>query len=312
MNTESRILLTGGHGFLGQNIYKELTRKGYKHVIVPTHSMFDLRDPEQVNNLMRWNPVDVIIHCAAHCGGIGLNKAKPADLFYDNMAMGLNLIHGAVRFGVKKFVQLGTVCEYPKHTPTPFVETNLWNGYPEETNAPYGIAKRALLVMGNAYRQQWGLNSIHILPVNLYGPGDNFNDDSSHVIPALIKKLLMAKIAGKDEVVLWGSGNAFREFLYVDDAARGIVLAAEKYDSPEPINLGIGQTISIRALAELIASKMKFTGRLVFDTTQPDGQPLRCLDVTRATEFGFFAETDLSTGLDNTIAWYRDCDDEAV
>lgn len=306
MNKESRILLTGGHGFLGRKVYDELVQQGYEQVVRPSHKMLDLRDASHVYTLFRGSRIDIVINCAAHCGGIGLNQARPGELFYDNMLMGMNLIQAARQWEVEKFVQLGTVCEYPKHAPTPFKEDSLWDGYPEETNAPYGVAKRALLVMGNAYRQQYGLNIIHLLPVNLYGPRDNFNEDSSHVIPALIKKFFAAKVNNLPEVTVWGDGTAYREFLYVEDAARGIVLATDKYNSAEPVNLGTGVTTSIRQLVTMIAGKIGYEGKIFFDRTKPNGQPERRLDITKAMDFGFVAHMDLEEGLDKTIAWYID------
>jgi GDP-L-fucose synthase len=298
-----RILVTGGTGFFGTHIVDALTKHGCLDVSV-SNSMFDLRRKDRVYSLLNQFTPDIIIHCAAHCGGIGLNKERPAELFYDNIMMGATLMDAAHEKGIKKFVQLGTVCEYPKFTPIPFHESNLWEGYPEETNAPYGIAKKALLVMGQAYRQQYGFNVIHLLPVNLYGPRDNFDPKSSHVIPALIRKFEDA--VGKPSLSVWGSGNAFREFLYVEDAAEAVVLATERYDGPEPINVGAGRTISIRDLVGIIAKKVGFTGEIVFDATMPDGQPERCLNTERAfQEFGFEAHTTFSDGLDKTIEWYH-------
>jgi len=298
-----RILVTGGTGFFGQHIVKAFERHGCLDVNA-CNSMFDLRRFDRVYSLLnQFNP-EIIVHCAAHCGGIGLNKERPAELFYDNIMMGATLMDAAQKKGVEKFVQLGTVCEYPKFTPVPFSEDYLWKGYPEETNAAYGIAKKAILVMGQAYRQQYGFNSIHLLPVNLYGPNDNFDPKSSHVIPALIRKFEEA--LGKPSVSVWGSGRAFREFLYVADAAEAVVLATERYNGPEPVNVGAGWTISIRQLAEMIAKKVGFTGEIVFDVSMPDGQPERCLNTERAfQEFGFKAYTTFSDGLDKTIEWYR-------
>ena len=306
MNKDSNILLTGGHGFLGNKVYEELAQQGYTRVMRPSHGTLDLCAAEQVYSWFRENGTDIVINCAAHCGGIGLNQARPGELFYDNMLMGMNLIQAARQWEVEKFVQLGTVCEYPKHAPTPFKEDSLWDGYPEETNAPYGVAKRALLVMGNAYRQQYGLNIIHLLPVNLYGPGDNFKDDSSHVVAALIKKFFIAKMNNLPEVTVWGDGTAYREFLYVEDAARGIVLATDKYNSAEPVNLGTGVTTSIRELVTMIAGKIGYEGHIGFDRTKPNGQPERRLDITKAMDFGFVARVDLAEGLDKTISWYID------
>jgi len=249
--------------------------------------------------------IDVVIHLAAKVGGIGFNKKYPATLFYDNAVMGIQLMEAARQEGVQKFVALGTICAYPKYTPVPFKEEDLWNGYPEETNAPYGIAKKMLLVQAQAYRAQYGFNAIYLLPVNLYGPRDNFDPLSSHVIPALIKKMVDAKLAGEDEVVVWGTGKASREFLYVEDAAEGILLAAEKYDKPDPVNLGVGKEITIRDLVYLIATLTGYTGKRVWDTTKPDGQPRRCLQTSRAKkEFRFEAKTDFKKGLQKTIKWY--------
>ena len=249
---------------------------------------------------------DVVIHLAAHVGGIGLNQVAPAELFYDNAIMGIMLMHESRKAGVKKFVQIGTICAYPKNTPTPFKEEELWNGYPEDTNAPYGLAKKMLLVQAQAYRKQYGFNAIYLLPVNLYGPGDNFKEDSSHVIPALIKKFVLAKEERKQSVTVWGTGNPTREFLYVEDAARAVVMAMEKHDKPEPINLGSGNEISIRELAFLIQRRTGYKGKVLFDPSKPDGQPRRRLDVSRAKKlFGFEAKTDFDKGLTETIEWYK-------
>ena len=250
----------------------------------------------------------MLIHLAAEVGGVGANLTRPGRYFYANMAMGLHLIEQARIHQIKKFVQIGTICAYPKHTPIPFAEADLWSGYPEETNAPYGVAKKSLLVMCQAYREQYGLNAIYLLPVNLYGPRDNFDLTTSHVIPALIRKCIEARVRGDDRIVCWGDGSPTREFLYADDAAEGILLAAERYDDPEPVNLGSGSEISIRALAECIAHLTGFTGQIEWDTSKPNGQPRRCLDVTRARErFGFKAHTDFEAGLRATIDWYRNC-----
>lgn len=297
-----RILVTGGTGFFGSHIMTAFTKHGCLDLCA-SDSTFDLRRQDRVDTLLNQLSPDIIVHCAAHCGGIGLNKERPAELFYDNIMMGALLMAAAQKRGVEKFVQLGTVCEYPKFTPVPFDEDDLWNGYPEETNAPYGIAKKALLVMGQAYRQQYGFNVIHLLPVNLYGTRDNFDPKSSHVIPALIRKFVEA--LGKPSVTIWGSGNAYREFLYVGDAAKAVVLATERYDGSDPINVGAGWTISIRELATLIATKIGFTGEIVFDASMPDGQPTRRLNTERAyQEFDFKAWTPFSAGLDTTIEWY--------
>jgi GDP-L-fucose synthase len=303
--TSKRVLVTGGAGFFGQHIVSELHQRGCREVSAPTSIEYDLRVKEQIDTVLQKTVPDIIIHCAAHCGGIGLNKERPADLFYDNALMGILLMHAAHKQGVEKFVQLGTVCEYPKFTPVPFNENDLWNGYPEETNAPYGIAKKSLMVMGQAYRDQYKFNVIHLLPVNLYGPHDNFNPSSSHVMPALIRKFYEATINAQSPVSVWGSGNAFREFLYIEDAAKAVVMATEKYDGGAPVNIGTGCTTAISDLVTMIAQKVGYTGEILFDSTMPDGQPERCLNTERALqEFGFTARTTLSEGLDKTIAWY--------
>lgn len=303
--SSQRIVVTGGRGFLGTHIVAELEQQGAKCVLAPSSKDYDLRRYDACEAIAK--QADVIIHAAARVGGIGLNQQKPGELFYDNLIMGAQLLEAARHAAVKKFVTIGTVCAYPKFTPVPFKEDDLWNGYPEETNAPYGVAKKALLVQGQAYRQQYGLNAIFLLPVNLYGPGDNFHPDSSHVIPALIKKVQDAIDAKADHIDAWGSGSASREFLYVDDAARGIVLATQAYNGDQPVNLGTGSEITIKALTELICELMGFEGEVRWDTTKPDGQPRRQLDTTRATEeFGFTAKTQFSEGLTATIAWYRE------
>ena len=272
---------------------------------MPTIDRYDLTREADVERMYADTRPTVVIHLAAEVGGIGANRASPGRFFYANMAMGLHLIEHARRAGLAKFVQIGTICAYPKFTPVPFREEELWNGYPEETNAPYGIAKKALLVMLQAYRQQYGLNGIYLLPVNLYGPGDNFDPRTSHVIPALIRKFVEARDSGEPQVVVWGTGSATREFLYVDDCARAIVLATQRYDGPEPVNVGAGFEISIRDLAEKIRDLTGYTGRIVWDTTKPDGQPRRCLDTTRAAElFGFRAEMDFEEGLRRTVTWW--------
>jgi GDP-L-fucose synthase len=303
---ERNVLVTGGSGFLGTHVVRKIRERGCWVMTVPHSRDFDLREKEAVVRLYEKAQPDLIIHLAAVVGGIGANVKHPGKFFYDNAVMGLQLIEQARLFGIQKFVVIGTVCAYPKFTPVPFQEADLWNGYPEETNAPYGLAKKMLLVQAQAYRQEYGFNAIYLLPVNLYGPGDNFDPESSHVIPALIRKCLEAAEAGQDEVIVWGTGGASREFLYVEDAAEAIVLAAEYYNAPEPVNLGSGLEMSIKELVELIAELTGFKGRLVWDTTQPDGQPRRCMDTSRAEHaFGFRAQTDFREGLRRTVAWYR-------
>jgi GDP-L-fucose synthase len=302
-----RIVVTGGAGFLGRHLQADLRAQGVpgQNLLVPLIGDFDLTHEADVARMYREMKPDVVIHLAAQVGGIGANRESPGLFFYANMAMGLHLIEQGRRAGLKKFVQVGTVCAYPKSTPVPFREENLWNGYPEETNAPYGIAKKALLVMLQAYRRQYGMCGIYLLPVNLYGPGDNFDPDTSHVIPALIRKFREAKEQGQDHAVVWGTGQASREFLYVEDCARAIALATRLYDKPEPVNLGAGFEITIRDLAEKIQRLVGFEGRLVWDGTKPDGQPRRCLDTSRAAgEFGFRAATAFDEGLRRTIEWW--------
>jgi GDP-L-fucose synthase len=302
-----RILLTGGAGFLGTKVRERLEAVGAVEVFVPRRAEYDLTDATAVARAYDDGRPDTVIHLAAEVGGIGANRDNPGRYFFANMAMGLHLIEEARRRGTEKFVQVGTVCSYPKYTPVPFSEDELWNGYPEETNAPYGVAKKALLVMLNAYRDQYGLRGSYLLPVNLYGPGDNFDLESSHVIPALIRKCEEARLAGAGEVVCWGTGAASREFLYVDDCAEAIVAAAERHDGPEPINIGAAHEITIRELTEVIAELTGFEGKLAWDTTKPDGQPRRCLDTSRARDLlGFTASTELKDGLRQTIAWYRE------
>ncbi len=301
-----RVLLTGGAGFLGEQVRARLEREGAADVLVPRRAQYDLTEAGAVARAFDDARADTVIHLAAEVGGIGANRDNPGRFFYANMAMGLHLIEEARRRGVGKFVQAGTVCSYPKHTPVPFVEDELWNGYPEETNAPYGVAKKALLVMMQAYREQYGLDGVFLMPVNLYGPGDNFDLESSHVIPALIRKCEEARAAGREEVVCWGTGSASREFLYVEDCAEAIVAATRRYDDPEPVNVGAGSEITIRELTEAIARLTGFDGELVWDASKPDGQPRRCLDTSRARErFGFEASTPLEQGLERTIVWYR-------
>jgi GDP-L-fucose synthase len=303
---EKRILVTGGSGFLGSHVMAQLKSRGCRHTVSVRSREHDLVDASATARLFEGLRPELVIHLAARVGGIGANQKNPASYFHDNLLMGVNVIEQARRSGVEKVVLAGTICAYPKHTPLPFREEELWNGYPEETNAPYGIAKKALFVMADAYRRQYGLNTVCLLPVNLYGPRDNFDLESSHVIPAMIRKLLEAKARGDDEVVLWGDGTPTREFLYVDDCARAIVLAAERYDESDPVNIGAGFEISMRALAEKIAKLCEFTGSLRWDTSRPNGQPRRSLDTTRARErFGFSAEVRFDEGLARTIAWYR-------
>ena len=302
-----RFLVTGGAGFLGSHLVEKLRLRGAEDIFVPRIEDYDLVQPAAVEQLLADARPDVILHLAAHVGGIGVNREHPAEFFYDNLMMGVQLMHQAWKRGVEKFVALGTVCAYPKFTPVPFKEDDLWNGYPEETNAPYGLAKKMLLVQAQAYREQYGFNAIFLLPVNLYGPRDNFNPATSHVIPALIRKCVEAQEAGEDEVVVWGDGSPTREFLYVEDAAEGIARATECYDGPEPVNLGSGFEISIHDLAGMIAQLTGFSGRLVWDTSKPNGQPRRGLDVSRAKRlFGFRAETPFEEGLRRTIDWYRE------
>jgi len=299
-------LVTGGAGFLGGQVVRELRARGAGHIIVPRSREFDLTDAAAARRLFENELPDLVLHLAAKVGGIGANQKLPGTFFRDNMAMGLNVIEEARRAGTNKLVIAGTICAYPKFAPVPFREDDLWNGYPEETNAPYGVAKKALLVMAQAYRQEFGSNFVMLFPVNLYGPGDNFDLETSHVIPAMIRKFEAARDGSKNEVVLWGDGSPTREFLYVDDAARGLVEAALHYDDPDPVNLGAGFEISMHELARTIAAKIGYTGELIWDTTRPNGQPRRMLDTSRAAaRFGFKAEVGLEEGLSRTIAWYR-------
>jgi len=301
-----RILVTGGAGFLGKQVIQQLCQAGadFDKITVPRSRDCDLRVMENCQRAAAEQ--DIIIHLAAHVGGIGLNREKPAELFYDNLMMGTQLIHAAYQAGVQKFVCVGTICAYPKFTPVPFKEDDLWNGYPEETNAPYGIAKKALLVQLQSYRQQYGFDGIYLLPVNLYGPEDNFDPRSSHVIPALIRKVYEAQQQGDQEIPVWGDGSPTREFLYSEDAARGIVMATQLYSDSEPVNLGTGYEISIKDLITSICQLMDYDGELVWETDQPNGQPRRCLDTERAKQaFGFTAQVGFEEGLRNTINWYR-------
>jgi len=306
--TNRRVLVTGGAGFLGSFVVDTLRARGCQNISVPRSREYDLVDMQAAKRLYREVKPDLVIHLAARVGGIGANRANPGKFFYDNLMMGTQLMEVGRQMGVEKFVAVGTICSYPKFTPIPFCESNLWNGYPEETNAPYGLAKKMLLVQSQAYRQQYGFNSIVLLPVNLYGPRDNFDPDTSHVIPALIRKFLEAADAGGQTptVTVWGTGKPTREFLYVADAAEGILLAAERYDKSDPVNLGAGFEISIKELVDRIATLTGFAGHIVWDTTKPDGQPRRSLDTARAADaFGFIAQTSFNDGLRRTIEWYQ-------
>ena len=301
-----RVMVTGGGGFLGRAVVERVRATGASDVSVPRSRMYDLRRRAEIDRALADLEPDVIIHLAAVVGGIGANRENPGRFFYENAVMGIELIEAARQAGITKFVSIGTVCSYPKFTPVPFHEEDLWNGYPEETNAPYGLAKKMLLVQGQAYRAQYGMNVIHLIPVNLYGPGDNFDPSSSHVIPALIKKCIDARDAGEPAIEVWGSGSASREFLYVEDAADGIVLAADRYDGEEPVNLGVGREITIRELVEIIARVTRFEGAIRWDSTKPDGQPRRALDASRARDaFGFVAQTSFEDGLRATVDWYE-------
>ncbi len=305
--SSKRILLTGGSGFLGSFVVDELISRGVKreNIVIPRSSDLDLRKWENCQSAVK--DADVVIHLAARVGGIGFNLKFPAELFYDNAIMGIQLMEAARLSGVEKFVAVGTVCAYPKFTPVPFKEENLWDGYPEETNAPYGVAKKALLVQAQSYRKQYGFNAIYLVPVNLYGPGDHFDPEDAHVIPALILKFFDAKLRGLDKVVAWGTGSPSREFLYVKDAARGIVMATEGYDKADPVNLGSGEEIRIKDLVNMIKEMVGYEGELEWDTTRPDGQPKRKLDVSKAMEeFGFQSETSFKEGLAKTIEWYKE------
>jgi GDP-L-fucose synthase len=312
--SDKLVIVTGGKGFLGSYVVEKLLQHNAQNIFVPTKEQYDLVHLSDIERMFEdasrlypdYDENIILIHLAALAGGIGANRSRPAEFFYVNLMMGVQLLHEAWRRGVRKFVTIGTVCSYPKFTSVPFKEENLWDGYPEETNAPYGLAKKMLLVQSEAYRQQHGFNGIYLMPVNLYGPGDNFDLETSHVIPALIRKCITAQEQGLSEVVLWGDGSPTREFLFAGDAAEGILLAAEWYNQPQPVNLGSGQEISIRALAEMIARLTGFTGRFNWDTTKPNGQPRRALDTQRAEQyFGFKAHTFFEEGLRETIRWYR-------
>ncbi len=301
-----RIMVTGGGGFLGRAVVARLEAAGAREIFIPRSRAHDLRTREGVERALADGRPDLVIHLAAVVGGIGANRENPGRFFYENAIMGIELMEQARRARITKFIQIGTVCSYPKFTPVPFREDDLWNGYPEETNAPYGLAKKMLLVQGQAYRQQYGFNVIHLIPVNLFGPGDNFDPASSHVIPALIRKCVEARDSGADHVEVWGTGAASREFLYVDDAAEGIVLGAERYDGADPVNLGVGREIAIRELVDLIVRLTGFAGEIHWDPSKPDGQPRRALDTSRARDrFGFVARTSLEAGLRSTIDWYE-------
>ncbi len=311
--SDKYIAVTGGEGFLGRRVVALLHDRGYEKTFVVRHSEYDLVDRDAVESLYRDVRPEIVIHLAAVVGGIGANRESPGRFFYENLMMGAQLMEGARLNGVQKFVQVGTICSFPKFTPVPFKEEDLWNGYPEETNAPFGVAKKALLVQGQAYRDQYGLNAIYLMPVNLYGPGDNFSPRSSHVIPALIKKFTEAIECGAPSVRVWGTGRATREFLYVDDAAEGVVLAAEQYNEREPVNLGTGVEIRIGELAQLIAAETGFGGEIVWDHSKPDGQPRRAVDTSRAAkEFGFRARTEFTEGLRRTIQWYQGAHNRAL
>jgi len=303
---QQSLVVTGGAGFLGSAVVKTLKSRGYENVFVPRSKDYDLRDAAAIIRLYQDVRPGVIIHLAAVVGGIGANRDNPGRFFYDNAIMGIQLMEYARQFEVEKFVAVGTICAYPKFAPVPFKEEDLWNGYPEETNAPYGLAKKMMLVQAQAYRAQYGFNAIYLLPVNLYGPGDNFDLNTSHVIPALIRKCVEAKERNEEQIVLWGDGSPTREFLYVEDAAEGIVSATESYDGSEPVNLGTGEEISISELARMVAEEVGFRGDIVWDTTKPNGQPRRCLDTSRAERcFGFRAKFDLRQGVIQTVAWFN-------
>ena len=302
-----RALVTGGGGFLGSHLVEKLRKRGCQNIFIPRSKDYDLVQMEAVKRSYQDSKPDIVIHLAARVGGIGANRANLGKFFYDNLMMGVQMMEVGRQAGIEKFVAIGTICAYPKFTPVPFKEEDLWNGYPEETNAPYGLAKKMLLVQALAYRQQYGFNAIYLLPVNLYGPRDNFEPESSHVIPAVIKKCVDAVRGGDDHIVVWGTGKASREFLYVEDAAEAILLAAERYNKPKPVNIGAGFEIKIKELVALIAKLTGFKGEIIWDTTKPDGQPRRMLDTSKAEkEFGFRAETSFEEGLKKAIEWYRE------
>lgn len=304
---QKRVMVTGGSGFLGSYVVEKLQEKGCKEIFIPRSKNYNLVEMEGVKRAYQDGKPDIVIHLAAVVGGIGANRENPGKFFYDNLMMGVQMMEMGRRFGIEKFVAIGTICCYPKFTPVPFKEENLWIGYPEETNAPYGLAKKMLLVQSQAYRQQYGFNSIFLMPTNLYGPRDNFDPQRSHVIPAIIKKCFDAIDEGADKIVVWGTGKATREFLYVEDCAEAIILATEKYNKSEPVNIGTGFEISIKDLVKLILKYTGFNGDVVWDTTKPDGQPRRCLDVSKAEkEFGFRAKTSSEEGLQKTIEWYKE------
>ncbi len=304
---QNKVTLTGGSGFLGSFVQEELARRGAEHIAIPRSRDYDLTRPENCERLLADTRPDVLIHLAAVCGGIGANMKEPGRFFYANAMMGIALLEAARRAGTKKVVIIGTICAYPKFTPVPFREEELWNGYPEETNAPYGLAKKMLLVQAQAYRQQYGCNFIYLLPVNLYGPRDNFDLESSHVIPALIRKMEEARVAKRDSITLWGTGSASREFLYAADAAEGICLAAENYNGADPVNLGASREITIRDLAGVVRNATGFEGEILWDSSKPDGQPRRALDTTKAEKFfGFKARTSLEEGIAQTVKWWRE------
>lgn len=304
--TGKRVLVTGGNGFLGKHLVSAIEKLYFADLTYPTSKEADLRNLSDINKLLERSKPDIVIHAAAVCGGIEANRRRPADFFHDNAIMGIQLIDACRKASVKKFVCLGTICAYPNLTPVPFKEEDIWNGYPESTNAPYGLAKKMLLVQLQAYRDQYGFNGIYLLPVNMYGPGDNFDLITSHVIPALIRKMIEAKDREDDSITLWGTGKASREFLYVEDCVIGILKACESYNDGKPVNLGAGFSITIKDLAEMIAKEVGFTGTIKWDSSKPDGQPLRQLNVSKAKEFGFSASTPFDVGIRKTIEWYRE------